>query len=187
MKVFPGNRTLIYYRAISVYSEIFGLRSWLLFRIDCANPQKNWEFANRSFLQFASSPPSPSPVWQRLACWGFVDRYRSATVAGSHGLPSFHKRALEPSLDGSKVKKRSKNKIISKYTTSKSKHHQIRSSSRVFFMLPLVWYSVTRVSKMFFSFLRKITSSNQGNGLALIVDNPGSPRLLKRRSALNST
>jgi hypothetical protein len=41
---------------------------------------------------------------------------------------------------------------------------QIRSSSLAFCMLPLVWYSVTRVSKKFFSLRRNITSSSHGNG-----------------------
>src|SRR6202012_570619 len=61
---------------------------------------------------------------------------------------------------------------------------QMRSSSLVFLTLPLVWYSVTRVSKKFFSFLRKMTSSSQRKGLFFTVESAGSPRLRRRRSAL---
>ena len=35
---------------------------------------------------FPSHPKVELPDWPAFA-WGFVTRYRSATVAGSHGLP----------------------------------------------------------------------------------------------------
>ncbi|MEY5014357.1 MAG: hypothetical protein RIS92_715 [Verrucomicrobiota bacterium] len=63
----------------------------------------------------------------------------------------------------------------------------MRSSSLEFFTLPLVWYSVTRVSKKFFSLRKKMTSSSQRNGLSRTCDRLGNPMELSRRSALKST
>ena len=45
------------------------------------------------------------------------------------------------------------------------------------FSVPPVWYSVTRVSKKFFSLLRSITSLIQGKGLV-------APELTEEQSAL---